>query len=79
MTGINLFNAEVTAKVLRLLHDLVPKAVRRRECITWASYRCTNEWFSRTTSIVGIDGRHTSWHSVQGRTDSTPTASLKPL
>ena len=28
MTGINLFNAEVTAKVLRLLHDLVPKAVR---------------------------------------------------
>jgi putative ABC transport system substrate-binding protein len=27
-TGINLFNAEVTAKGLRLLHDLVPKAVR---------------------------------------------------
>jgi len=28
MTGINLLNAEVTAKGLRLLHDLVPKAVR---------------------------------------------------
>ena len=27
-TGINLLNAEVTAKGLRLLHDLVPKAVR---------------------------------------------------
>ena len=28
VTGINLFNTEVTAKELRLLHDLVPKAVR---------------------------------------------------
>jgi ABC-type uncharacterized transport system substrate-binding protein len=28
LTGINLFNAEVGAKGLRLLHDLVPKAVR---------------------------------------------------
>ena len=27
-TGINLFNAEVAAKGLRLLHDLVPRAVR---------------------------------------------------
>jgi putative ABC transport system substrate-binding protein len=27
-TGINFFNTEVTAKGLRLLHDLVPKAVR---------------------------------------------------
>jgi putative tryptophan/tyrosine transport system substrate-binding protein len=27
-TGINFFNAEVTAKRLRLLHDLLPKAVR---------------------------------------------------
>jgi putative ABC transport system substrate-binding protein len=27
-TGINLFNTEVTAKELRLLHDVVPKAVR---------------------------------------------------
>jgi ABC-type uncharacterized transport system substrate-binding protein len=27
-TGINFFNSEVTAKELRLLHDLVPKAVR---------------------------------------------------
>ena len=28
LTGINLFNAEVAAKGLRLLHDLVPRAVR---------------------------------------------------
>jgi putative tryptophan/tyrosine transport system substrate-binding protein len=28
VTGINLYNAEVAAKGLRLLHDLVPKAVR---------------------------------------------------
>ena len=28
VTGINLFTTEVTAKELRLLHDLVPKAVR---------------------------------------------------
>jgi putative tryptophan/tyrosine transport system substrate-binding protein len=28
LTGINFFNAEVTAKRLRLLHDLEPKAVR---------------------------------------------------
>jgi putative ABC transport system substrate-binding protein len=28
LTGINLFNAEVAAKGLRLLHDLMPKAVR---------------------------------------------------
>jgi putative tryptophan/tyrosine transport system substrate-binding protein len=27
-TGINLFNTEVTSKELRLLHDLVPKAIR---------------------------------------------------
>jgi len=28
VTGINFFTTEVTAKALRLLHDLVPKAVR---------------------------------------------------
>jgi putative ABC transport system substrate-binding protein len=28
VTGVNFFNTEVTAKELRLLHDLVPKAVR---------------------------------------------------
>jgi putative tryptophan/tyrosine transport system substrate-binding protein len=44
-TGINFFTQEVTAKRLRLLHDLVPKAVRVAVLVNPA-----NAWIAEATS-----------------------------
>ena len=38
-TGINFFNSELAAKRLRLLHDLVPKAVRIAVLVNPANIR----------------------------------------
>ena len=56
-TGINFFNADLTAKRLRLLHDLVPKAVRvavlQGDQLAVASYPNPNDAKSILSVLVG--------------------------
>jgi putative ABC transport system substrate-binding protein len=54
VTGINFFTTEVTAKELRLLHDVVPKAVRIAVLVNPATAEPTLRGVQEAASTIGL-------------------------
>ena len=87
LTGINFLNAELTAKRLELLRELVPAAARiavlvnptsattKSRCETWRRLRAA--WVCKSrSSTLATAGRSTRPSRLSGASDLTPSSSV---